>query len=322
MKLNFNSFIRKYTIPIIFVCLIVLFSLIKKEFFSITNFKNILTQQSYVIIASVGLAFIMISGGMDLSIGYQMSLVGVLTAIAMMWLSLPMPVAIVIGLVAGTLLGVVNGIAAVKLKVHPLIVTLGTMTIFQGISYIISKSNPIFGLPESFKALGQGELFHVPICVLFMVVIVIVASFILNKTYFGRYVYALGSNEEAAHLAGLNVGLTKILVFAICGFFVAISAILLVARSGSATSAIGVGTEFTGMTAAVLGGVSFKGGSGKIGGVVVGVLILGVLSSGMQIIGLGTYPQYIAKGIVLLAAIGLDNYQKSSKTREAERQIA
>jgi ribose/xylose/arabinose/galactoside ABC-type transport system permease subunit len=152
-----------------------------------------------------------------------------------------------------------------------------------------------------------------------MVVIVAIASFVLNKTYFGRYVYALGSNEEAAHLAGLNVSGTKIMVFAICGFFVAISAILLVARSGSATSAIGVGTEFTGMTAAVLGGVSFKGGSGKIGGVVIGVLILGVLSSGMQIIGLGTYPQYIAKGLVLLAAIGLDNYQKTSKQREAEK---
>lgn len=319
MKMNFSAFVRKYTIPIVFVCLIILFSLIKKEFFSITNFKNILTQQSYVIIASVGLAFIMISGGMDLSIGYQMSLVGVITAIAMMWLSLPVPVAILIGLATGVVLGIVNGVAAVKLKVHPLIITLGTMTIFQGISYIISKSNPIFGLPDVFKSLGQGEIFQIPICVLFMIVIVAIASFVLNKTYFGRYVYALGSNEEAAHLAGLNVSGTKIMVFAICGFFVAISAILLVARSGSATSAIGVGTEFTGMTAAVLGGVSFKGGSGKIGGVVIGVLILGVLSSGMQIIGLGTYPQYIAKGLVLLAAIGLDNYQKTSKQREAEK---
>lgn len=319
MKKNFSYFISKYTIPLILVVLIVVFSLIKREFFSSTNFKNILTQQSYVIIASIGLAFIMISGGMDLSIGYQMSLVGVITAIAMMWWHLPVPVAVMIGMVTGVILGVCNGVATIKLKVHPLIVTLGTMTIFEGISYIISKSNPIFGLPGSFKFLGQGQVAGIPFCVIVMIVIAVTASFILNRTYFGRYVYALGSNEEAAHLAGINVGFIKIIIFSICGLFVAISAILLTARSGSATSAIGVGTEFTGMTAAVLGGVSFKGGSGKISGVVIGVLILGVLSSGMQIIGLGTYPQFIAKGAVLLAAIGLDNYQKESKLREAEK---
>jgi ribose transport system permease protein len=321
MKKNLSYFIQKYTMLIVFVALVAVFSLIKHEFFSITNFKNILTQQAYVIIASMGLAFIMISGGMDLSVGYQMSLVGVITSISMMWAHLPVAVSVLIGLVTGVVLGMFNGFATIKLKVHPLIVTLGTMTIFEGVSYIISHSNPIFNLPVSFKFLGQGQVFGVPVCVLIMIVIVLIASFILNKTYFGRYVYALGSNEEAAHLAGVNVNFIKIVIFAICGLFVAISSILLTARSGSATSAIGVGTEFTCMTAAVLGGVSFKGGSGKVSGVVIGVLILGVLSSGMQIIGLGTYPQYIAKGVVLLAAIGLDNYQKDSKLREAEKRI-
>ena len=314
------NILKKYTIFFVLLLLIVFFSIIKPEFCTLRNFINILTQQSYVIIASVGLAFIMISGGMDLSIGYQMSLVSVLVAIAIMWWGLPIPLAIIFGLAVGICLGLINGIASIKLKVHPLIITLGTMTIFQGASYIISNSNPIFGLPKSFKFLGQGRLLGIPVCVIIMIIVVLIASFILNKTYFGRYTYAIGSNEEATHLAGVNVNRIKKIIFSICGFFVALSSILLLARSGSATSALGVGTEFTGMTAAVLGGVSFKGGSGKISGVVVGVLILGILSSGMQIIGLGTYPQYIAKGIVLLAAIGLDNYQKKSQFMNKENE--
>ncbi len=307
---------KKFTILYVLIGLIVLFSILNPVFFSIQNLTNIFVQQSYVIIAAIGLAFIMISGGMDLSVGYQMSLVGVITALAIMWWELPVPAAVLIGLAAGIVLGLINGVAAVYLKVHPLIITLGTMTIFQGVSYIISNSNPIFGLPDSFKYLGQGYVLGIPVSVILMVLIAAAASIILNKTYFGRYVYALGSNEEAAHLAGVNVRFMKICVFMISSFFVAISAIILVARAGSATSATGVGTEFTCMTAAVLGGVSFKGGAGKVWGVITGVLILGVLSSGMQIIGLGTYPQYVAKGLVLLAAVGFDTYQKSGKVKK------
>ncbi len=313
--------LKKYTIILVLIGLILLFSIINPVFFSLTNFTNIFVQQSYVIIAAIGLSFVMISGGMDLSVGYQMSLVGVITAISIMWFGLPVPVAVAIGLLTGIVLGLFNGVAAVKLKVHPLIITLGTMTIFQGASYIISNSNPIFGLPASFKFLGQGYVGPIPFSVIIMVVVALCASFILNKTYFGRYVYALGSNEEAAHLAGVNTKKIKIFVFMICGFFVALASIILVGRAGSATSATGVGTEFTCMTAAVLGGISFKGGSGKVWGVITGVLILGVLSSGMQIIGLGTYPQYIAKGCVLLAAVGFDNYQKIAKIIKTEKAV-
>ncbi len=315
--MKISDLLKKFTIIFVLIGLIIIFSVINPVFFSIRNFTNIFIQQSYVIIAAIGLAFVMISGGMDLSVGYQMSLVGIMTALAMMWWNLPMPVAVMIGMVTGVVLGIINGLAAISLKVHPLIVTLGTMTIFQGVSYIISNSNPIFGLPDSFKFLGQGYILGIPVCVIIMVIIAALASLILNKTYFGRYVYALGSNDEAAHLAGVNVKWMKICVFIISGFCVAVASIILVARAGSATSATGVGTEFTCMTAAVLGGVSFKGGAGKVWGVITGVLILGVLSSGMQIIGLGTYPQYVAKGLVLLAAVGFDNYQKTAKVKKA-----
>lgn len=302
--------LKKYVIILVLFGLIAFFSIVSPYFLSVSNLVNIFVQQSYVIIAAIGLSFVMIGGGMDLSIGYQMSLVSVITSISMMWFDIPIGLAIVIGVITGIALGMVNGFAAIKLKVHPLIITLGTMTIFQGLSYLISKSNPIFGLPDSFKFIGQGYVGPIPFSVIIMIIVALIASFLLNMTYFGRYVYALGGNEEAARLGGVSVNKMKLLIFAICGFFVSISAIILVARAGSATSATGVGTEFTCMTAAVLGGISFKGGSGKVWGVITGVLILGVLSNGMQIIGLGTYPQYIAKGLVLLAAVGFDTYQK------------
>lgn len=321
MKDKIVEIVKKYTIVLVLIGLAILFGIIKPVFFSWQNFVNILTQQSYVIIAAVGLSFVMISGGMDLSIGYQMSMVGIITTMCMMWYNIPIIICIIIGLATGVIMGLINGIVAVKLKVHPLIITLGTMTIYQGISYIISKSNPIFGLPDSFKFIGQGYLGPIPFSIIVAAIVALVASFILNKTYFGRYIYALGSNEEAAHLAGVNTKKMKLFVFMICGGFVALSAIILVARAGSATSATGPGTEFTCMTAAILGGISFKGGAGKIWGVIIGVLILGVLSSGMQIIGLGTYPQYIAKGIVLLAAVGFDNYQKEARVSKEDKQV-
>ena len=311
--------LKKYAILLVLLLIVAFFTILSPDFFSWENFMNILTQNSYVIIAAIGLSFVMIAGGMDLSIGYQMSLVGVITALLMTVFHMPVFLCMIIGICVGIVLGISNGFAAIKLKVHPLIITLGTMTIFQGLSYMISNSNSFYGLPSVFKYIGQGSVFGIPFCAVIMAICVIVASFILNKTYFGRYVYALGGNEEAARLAGVNINKMKVIVFAICGFFVAIATMVLVSRAGSANSSTGPGTEFTCMTAAVLGGISFKGGEGKVWGLVTGVLILGILSNGMQIIGLGTYPQYIAKGAVLLAAVGFDTYQKMGKVSKRNR---
>jgi len=306
-----SEFASKYMLFILFITLCTIFSFASPYFLSVSNLTNIFVQQAYVIVAAVGLSFIMISGGMDLSIGYQMSLVGVITSILMINVGLPFYVSVAIGLVIGAALGLFNGFMANTLRVHPLIVTLGTSTMYQGLSYTISGSKQIINLPQAFKLLGQGYVFkYIPVSVIIMLVVVLVANFVLNKTYFGRYVYALGSNQEAARLAGINVKRMKLIVFSICGFVVAMAAMILFARSGSAQSSTGPGTEFTCMTAAILGGISFVGGEGKITGVVVGVLLLGVLGNGMQLINMGTYVQYIIKGMVLLGAVGFDIYQK------------
>ena len=311
-SVDISGLFRKYAIFFVLIGIIALFSILSPYFFTFTNLVNIFVQQSYVVIAAIGLSFVMISGGMDLSIGFQMSLVGVSTAALARWYNVPLPLAMASGLGIGVLCGLFNGIASIKLKVHPLIITLGTMTVYQGLSYIVSKQSVILNLPPAFKFLGQGYVFGViPFSVILMIICIGIASFILNFTYFGRYVYALGGNDEATRLAGININRVKLIVFGICGFFVGLAALVLFGRAGSASSSTGPGTEFSCITAAFLGGISFKGGEGKIWGLVTGAFILGVLGNGMQLIGMGTYSQYIVKGFVLLAAVGFDEFQKS-----------
>ena len=207
-----------------------------------------------------------------------------------------------------SLLGTFNGFMGIKLKSSTMIITLGTMAIFQGISYLISESKTYHKLPKSFMYLGQGKLFGwLPLNVVIMAVIVVIVAFVMGRTSIGRKVYAAGDNPEAARLAGLNVARIKILSFTVAGVLVGIAAILLAARSGSADSSTGVGIEFTGITACVLSGVALKGGEGTLWKVIVAVFVLGVLANGMQLINLGTYPQFIAKGVIMLASLYLTN---------------
>ena len=216
--------------------------------------------------------------------------------------------AILLGILICVALGCFNGFMSILLNSQPMIVTLGTMAIFQGISFLISGSKTYHNLPRSFMYLGQGRLFGtIPLNVVIALVVIVIVGVILNRTHIGRKVYAVGDNPEAAKLAGLNVPKIKILVFTCAGILVGISAILLAARSGSADSSTGTGIEFTGIIACVLSGVALKGGEGTLWKAIVAVFVLGVLSNGMQLINLGTYPQYIAKGIIMLVSLYLSN---------------
>lgn len=310
---NVLTFLKKYVTLLVLLGLLLLFAAIAPNFATPNNFVILLRQVSFTAISAVGIAFVMISGGMDLSIGAQISLTNVLAAILMARLGVPPLLAILLALALGTLLGALNGYTSILLKVHPLIVTLGTMTIFKGIAYIAANGNSISGLPESFKWLGQGYIGPIPVPVASMALVVLAGGFVLNKTYFGRYIFALGSNEEAARLAGVNISRMKIFVFALCGFFSAITSLLLLSRVFSGQVTTGQGMEFDCMTAAVLGGVSFKGGEGSITGLLTGVLIIGVLNNALQLLSLGDYYQMVVKGVVLLAAVGFDTWQKNHK---------
>jgi ribose/xylose/arabinose/galactoside ABC-type transport system permease subunit len=259
--------------------------------------------------------FVMISGAIDLSIGSQIVLTNIVLALLMTRFGVPPVIAIALCLLLGTLLGVTNGYLGIKLKIHPLIITLGTATIYKGLGYIAADGNNINGLPAGFAVLGQGYIGPVPIPVVVMIVVAIIGAIVLNSTVFGRYVYAMGGNEEATRLAGVGVNRMKLSVFAICGFTAAITSVLLLSRVMSGQVSTGQGIEFDCLTAALLGGVSFKGGEGSIAGLIVGVLIIGVLNNAMQLAGLQDFYQMVVKGVVLLAAVGFDTYQKSAKSK-------
>ncbi len=307
-KKKIGEILANLSLPILLIVLIVFFSLMTDKFLTPLNLTNILVQNVHVAVCACAVMIIMISGGCDLSIGYQMSVAAVLVTKAIsVWGWNPI-LAIMVGILLCSALGTFNGFMGIKLKSSTMIITLGTMAIFQGISYLISGSKTFHNLPKGFMYLGQGKLFGwLPINVVIMLVIVVIVGFVMGKTAIGRKVYAAGDNPEAARLAGLNVAKIKILSFTVAGVLVGISAILLAARSGSADSGTGVGIEFTGITACVLSGVALKGGEGTLWKVIVAVFVLGVLANGMQLINLGTYPQYIAKGTIMLASLYLTN---------------
>lgn len=302
---------------LILLVLMVIFTVLTPNFMTMRNIMNILTQNAYFIIATIGVAMIMISGGTDLSVGQIIAVIGVSVGLMIKNAGIPVPLAIVIAVVIGIALGAFNGISANLLKIHPMIVTLATMTIFKGVSYTLSGSKSYYDFGETYKFIGQGYVLGISVPVILAIIIALIIHFILEKTCFGRFVYAVGApGSEAARLAGINVSRIKVMVFSIAGILYAVSTIVLTSRGDSASSSIGPGVEFDAITACVLGGVSFIGGEGSVKGAVVGCLILGVLGNGMQLIGMGTYTQNIVKGIILMASIGYDTYQRQAKVKK------
>ena len=315
LERDHSALLRRVVIPALLVILMIFFSFMApRTFFTWYNIRNILSQSSYAIIAAVGLTFVMIGGGVDLSIGYIISLCGVVLGMLMVNYGLNMWASIFVTLIIGVLLGLFNGFIVVKLKVFPLIITLSTSMIFQGLSYTISKSATTIGFSDSFKFIGQGFIGPVPFCVILSAIVVLIAVFFLEKTYCGRYVYATGGNDNAAKLSGINTDKIRLMTYAISGFCSAFAGVVLVSRTGVSASTIGPGTEFTALSGCILGGVSLTGGEGGIIGMLCGALIITILGNGMQLMHLGTYPQFIATGTVLIAAIAFDVYQKNKKS--------
>ena len=328
-SMAFNNFgnqigsIMKKNVPfLILVFLVILFSFIAPNFMTFGNLRTMIRQVSFAGISAVGLMFVMISGGIDLSIGSQIVFSNVLLAIMMVDWKLPPAVAIPLILLVGTGLGAINGFLCIKLNIHPLIITLGTSAIFKGMGYIINQSRNIMGFPDSFRWFGQGYVWGIPVPVIVMIIVALIGAFILTKTYFGRQIFALGGNEEAARLAGVNIKRMKVVLFMICGFVSAITTVLLLSRVFAGQTITGQGLEFDCLTAALLGGVSFKGGEGTIFGLMVGMLIIGVLNNAMQLATFPDFSQTVVKGSVLLIAVAFDVYQKNRKAKETVAKVA
>jgi ribose/xylose/arabinose/galactoside ABC-type transport system permease subunit len=317
-----GAVLRKYTPQGILIVLLVLFSIMSPNFMTTQNIIIIIRQVSFVAISAVGLMFVMVGGGIDLSIGSQIILTNIVLSILLAIRHVPLAIAIPITLLLGTALGAFNGFLSNKLKIHPLIITLGTAAIYKGVGYILAASRNIMGFPEIFRWFGQGYIGPIPIPIIIMIIVVLIGNFILVRTYFGRYTFALGGNEEAARLAGVNTNRMKIILFSICGFVSGITSVLLLSRVFTGQVATGAGIEFDCLTAALLGGVSFKGGEGTIFGLITGVMIIGVLNNAMQLASFPDFSQNVVKGVVLLAAVGFDTYQKNRKAKETIARVA
>lgn len=310
MRKRIESIVQDYkqlvAILGILIFLFILFSVIAKGFFSYRNFINLLRQSSMLGIVCTGMAMVMISGGLDLSVGSQMSLVGIITALLVVKNGWNPFLAVLVGMTAVLVCGFINSFLVIKFKVWPMIVTLAMMQVIQGLCYIISDGLPVYGLPEYVKWIGQGYIGFMPVPVVILLIVMLTGAFILRKTYFGRYLYAVGSNSEAARLSGIRVNLVRASSYVICAFLSGIAGLVLMGRVASGQPAGGDGMEMDAITACVVGGIGLSGGVGMMPGVMLGVLIIGTLTNGLGVLGVGEFYQLVFKGIVLVLAVGVD----------------
>ncbi|ASA57614.1 ribose ABC transporter permease [Vibrio gazogenes] len=302
---------QKSLIALLFLILVV--SFLNPNFFTVDNILNILRQTSVNAIMAVGMTLVILTAGIDLSVGSVLALCGAFAA-SMIALELPVFVAVPVSLLAGACLGGLSGIIIAKGKVQAFIATLVTMTLLRGVTMVYTEGRPISAgftdVADSFAWFGTGYMLGIPVPVWLMVIVFGLAWYLLNHTRFGRYVYALGGNESATRLSGINVDRVKIGVYAICGLMAALAGIIVTSRLSSAQPTAGMGYELDAIAAVVLGGTSLMGGKGRIMGTLVGALIIGFLNNALNLLDVSSYYQMIAKAIVILLAVLVDNKNK------------
>lgn len=282
-------------------------TILNPDFLSVSNLMNVLRQVSINALIAFGMTFVILTGGIDLSVGSTLALTGAVTA-GLMASGVDPIFAMLLGLLLGAVLGAINGIIIAKGKVAPFIATLATMTIYRGLTLVYTDGRPVSGLGDSltFQLLGKGYFLGIPIPVVTMIISFGVLYFILKKTTFGRRVYAVGGNEEASILSGINADRIKIYVYSLLGLLAALASLILTSRLNSAQPTAGEMFELDAIAAVVLGGTSLTGGRGWIVGTLIGALIIGVLNNGLNLIGVTSFFQQVVKGAVILLAVLLD----------------
>ena len=330
-KKKFKNYLQEYMMVLVLILVLIVFEILGKtmvgrNFFDITNLTTLISQKAYLVIVGVGITFIMLGGAMDLSTGYLLSTVGMVMALVdgnQSGNGTFFLLTFIVGIGLAVVLSGFNGVMYSWLAIFPFIITLASQYIFQGATYLLTggQSKTFSKLDPAFKAVGGTPLFSgLKTGVIIMIVMVIAGSFILNKTHFGRNVYALGSNPDAVALSGVSVAKMRIAVFALAGLFFGIAQIVNIGnKNGSVQQSFGVGDEFTVMAGAMLGGVKMGGGGGKISNMVVGVYLIGVLDYGMKYLNFNQYWIYVVLGIVLMAAIVLDTLQTRAAINAAKK---
>jgi inositol transport system permease protein len=315
---SIGAFVRKYLIVFIFLGMCVLLAIFSpnNSFLKPQNLINVVRQISVIGLLAIGVMLCIIALGIDLSLGSVLGFAAVVSASLVQqpgWkealypgLQLPAFVAVLAGLGAGLLLGSVNGGLIATFKIPPFIATLGMMTMARGFAYIYSNGRPVSTLNEDFLWIGGGDILGLPVPIIVFVTVIILTHLMLNYTRFGRHAYAIGGNETAARVSGVNLGRTKLGIYAFSGLMAGLGGVVLTARVQSATPALGIGYELDAIAAAVIGGTSFAGGIGTVWGTVVGALIIGVMNNGLDLLNVSPFYQQVVKGVIIIVAIIID----------------
>lgn len=314
MKTSENTFVRaaknyfkqNWGILAALLAMCVLFTIFGNNFLTTTNIINLLRTCATNCYLAIGVQLAIILAGIDLTGGALAALSGVLCVMTFETFGLPMPVGILVGILIGVVVGFLNGAVITYTGIHPFVVTLAMQSVCRGAAYLLANGSPVTTRNASFGSFGTGTLGIIPYPVIYMTVFLILDYLLLNKLRTGRHIYAVGGNETSARFSGINVKKIKILVWTISGAIAGFCGVVLAARMSSGQPGTGEGYETDAIAAAVLGGTSFFGGTGSVGGLIIGVLIIGVISNGLNLMHVNSYWQFVLKGIIIIAAVYFD----------------
>lgn len=301
-----KNYLSKYGILMALLVICIVLSFATPYFFTAQNLLIVLRQVSINGILAIGVTFVIIAGGIDLSLGSVIALTGVIAASFAHPGTYPLIVPLLLAILSGVLIGAVNGLTITIGRVAPFIVTLGMMTIARGLALVLSNGRPVTNLSPSFNFIGGGNVFGIPVPILIFAFVIVVSSIILKYTRIGRYVYAVGGNENAARASGILVNRVKLFAYIMCSGLAALAGIVLASRITTGQPNAGIAYELDAIAAVVIGGTSLLGGRGSIAGTVIGVLIIGVINNGLDLLNVSSYYQQIIKGIIIVGAVLLD----------------
>ncbi|MCU6736013.1 ABC transporter permease [Diplocloster agilis] len=299
---SMSDHLLKFGVLYLLVLLIAVASMMSRQFLTAQNALNVLRQVSPVIILALGEGIVIITAGIDLSVGALVAMSGMIAAGAVSFWNLPTFAAVLLAVLFGIVFGLLNGIIIAKFNISAMIVTLATMNAARGAAYLYNDGAQIIGLPDSFTDIGRGYLGPIPIPAIIMIILVILMVLLMNQTVLGKYLYAIGGNEEVARLAGIGVLKTKITAYAICSMFAALAGVIYAARMNMGDPAMGEGLEMYAIASVILGGINLYGGQGSILGAVIGAMFITVLGNALNLNGVSSFWQLVVKAVALIVA--------------------
>ncbi len=307
MTVSFRAFWQKYGILLILLLLVVIMGILSPKYFlTVNNLVQIILQSSITILIAVGEFFAILIAGIDLSVGSVLALTGMVTA-KLLVNGVPILLSVLFGgVILGGALGLVNGFLVVQTGLHPFIITMGGLTIFRGLTLVISDARPVYGFPPAFQRTIAGSLCKIPIPILIALAVAVLFYIITTKTILGRNLYAIGGNQDSAWLSGVNVKVHKIVVFVFSGVCSGVAGVVMIGRLGAAEPLAGQGFELYAIASAIIGGTSFFGGKGRISGVVIGAIIIGLINNSLNILNVPTFYQQIVMGSLIIGSVFLD----------------